>query len=196
MRNNILITRSDPLYPSKTDITIIEVQKHRRLYNYLIQYWRHNKKTLEFPPSADLILKYVPQLCFVPCFFLAYTLCRVGELKQISITDIIKRKPFEIKSSKSKHVRIVPPLLDFSPALRNSIHPKTFIYVVSYDHLKNAIRGSKIRSKLAPIENILDLTHIFRHLSATFMFNNCVDIDTISYKLGHMNKDTTLKYIH
>ena len=70
------------------------------------------------------------------------------------------------------------------------------IYVVSYDHLKNSIRQAKKRANITPVNEILDLTHIFRHLTATYMHKKGIEIDIISEKLGHLNKDTTLQYIH
>jgi len=187
---------NSPLYSQETSISIQDVQAHRRLHNYLVQYWRRNHDKLDFPVETSLILRFVPSLCFVPCFLLAYTCCRVGELKQIKISDIKKRKPIIIKSSKSSHVRTVPPLEIFKPKLLRSISLKTMITVVSYDHLKNAIRQAKKRASIHMPNNSLDLTHIFRHLSATYLFNSGVDISTISEKLGHLNPETTKTYIH
>lgn len=196
MASESLVRRKSPLYPAEISISIQDVQRHRRLYNYLLQYWRNNMRFLDFPTSVSLILSFVPQLCFVPCFLLAYTCCRVGELKQIKISDIKKSKPIIIKSSKSKHVRSVPALKSWNPDLLRNIDPKVMIVVVSYDHLKNSIRQAKKRANIPPIFNILDLTHIFRHLTATFMNSQGIDISIISDKLGHLNKETTAKYIH
>ena len=177
-------------------ITIQDVQKHRRLYNYLLQYWRHNMRDLNFPIPTDVILHCVPQLCFVPCFLLAHTCCRFGELRQIKISDIRNRKMIQIESSKGKHTRLIPSLSDFNPRLRESIDPKTLVRVVSYDHLKNAIQKAKHRGKLPSIPSILDSTHVFRHYEATHLHSQGFDIDLISERLGHLNKETTLKYIH
>lgn len=185
-----------PLYPAGISITIQDVQRHRRLYNYFIQYWRHNKRSLGFAPPVHDILSYVPCLCFVPCFLLAYTCCRVGELKQISLDDILKNNALIIKSSKSKHIRSIKPFEPWNPHLLSSINPDTMMIVVSYDHLKNSIRQAKKRANVPPIDNILDLTHIFRHLTATFLHNRGDDISSIGEKLGHLNIDTTKQYIH
>lgn len=190
------IKSNSPLYQAGVSISIQDVQRHRRLLNYIKSMWRRSQRELKFPPDVNLILEYIPHLCFVPCFFLAYTCCRVGELKQIKMSNILHNKPFEIKSSKSKHIKQIPGLPDYNITLRQSLDQKTMIIVVSYDHLKNAIRQSKKRANLEPIENILDLTHIFRHYTATFMFNKGHSLDEISNKLGHLNHDTTLKYIH
>jgi len=185
-----------PLYPPSTSITIHNIQSHRRLHNYLRQLYRKNKRDFDFSPEIMTILEFVPHLCFVPCFLLAYTCCRVGELKQINISDLLQGKSIKIKSSKSKHIRSVPALPIFNPILLRSIDPKTMIIVVSYDHLKNSIRQAKKRGNLPSIENILDLTHIFRHYTATWMNDHGFHIDYISEKLGHLNTETTRKYIH
>lgn len=183
-------------YNCSESITIQDVQRHRRLYNYLLLYWRNNRLSLNFPEPSDIILHYVPQLCFVPCFLLAYTCCRFGELKQIKISDILNRQVININSSKSKHTRQIPALSDFKPAIRMSIDPNTLVYVISYDHLKNTIHKAKKRGKLPPIPSALDVTHVFRHYEATYLNSKGLDIDSISERLGHLNRATTLKYIH
>ncbi|MBA7577397.1 hypothetical protein ES708_19248 [subsurface metagenome] len=189
-------TPSVPRYNCGVNVTIPDIQKHRRFYNYFIQYWRHNRRILDFSDPSNTILSFVPQLCFVPCFLLAYTCCRVGELSQIKISDILDLKKMKIKSSKSKHIRYVPPFADFKPYLRKSINPKTMIMVVSYDHLRHSIVQAKKRGKLPHIPSALDVTHSFRHYEATYLNSKGVDIDIISEKLGHLNKNTTRIYIH
>lgn len=193
---NTTTKQATPSYNCGININIQDVQRHRRLYNYFIGYYRNNTKYLRFPVPTRLILEFIPQLCFVPCFLLAYTCCRVGELKQIKVSDIRKRNPITIKSSKSKHVRAVPAFSDFRPNIRMSIDPKTMMMVVSYDHLKNAIHQAKKRAKLPSINGALDVTHVFRHYEATYLHSKGVDIAYISERLGHLNNETTLKYIH
>lgn len=187
---------NSPLYPSQVSITIQDIQSHRRLHNYIVQYWRKNMSYLSFPDQVNMILRFVPSLCFVPCFFLSYTCCRVGELKQIKMSYIKNREPFQIKSSKSDHLKTITPLNVFKPKLLRSISLKTKIVVVSYDHLKNSIRQAKKRANIKTYDNILDLTHIFRHLTATDLFEKGVDLSVISEKLGHINPESTKLYIH
>ncbi len=193
---NTTTKHATPLYNCGISINIQDVQRHRRLYNYFIGYYRNQVKHLDFPRQTCLILEFIPQLCFVPCFLLAYTCCRVGELKQIKISDIRKGEPIIIKSSKSKHIRTVPALSNFRPNIRMSIDPKTMMMVVSYDHLKNAIHQAKKRAKLPRINGALDVTHVFRHYEATYLHSKGVDIELISERLGHLINDTTLNYIH
>lgn len=188
--------RSTAPYQLERDVGIHDVQRHRRLYNYLIGYYRHNMKYPRFPIQTCFILEFIPQLCFVPCFLLAYTCCRVGELKQIKISDIRTGNPIVIKSSKSKHIRTVPALSNFRPHIRMSIDQRTLVVVVSYDHLRNAIHQAKKRAKLPRINGSLDVTHVFRHYEATCLHSKGVDIELISERLGHLSNDTTLKYIH
>lgn len=185
-----------PLYNKGVSITIQDVQSHRRLCSYLKQYWRHNRHSLDFPSPTEVILSFVPQLCFVPCFLLAYTCCRVGELNQIKISSIRNLKRIKIQSSKSKHFRYVPALVDFRPGQRLSINPKTMLMVCSYDHLKHSIIQAKKRGNLPRIDSALDLTHSFRHYEATYLNSKGVDLAIISNRLGHLDKKTTLCYIH
>ena len=188
--------RSTAPYQLERDVGIHDVQRHRRLYNYFIGYYRNNPKYLDFPIPTRLILEFIPQLCFMPCFLMAYTCCRVGELKQIKISDIRTGNPIVIKSSKSKHIRTVPAFSDFRPHIRMSIDQRTMMIVVSYDHLRNAIHQAKKRAKLPRINGALDVTHVFRHYEATYLHSKGVGIKLISERLGHLINDTTFKYIH
>ncbi len=193
---NTTTKQTNAPYRVGKSVGIFDVQRHRRLYNYFIGYYRNNMKSLKFPIPTRLILEFIPQLCFMPCFLMAYTCCRVGELKQIKISDIRTGKPITIKSSKSKHIRVVPAFSDFRPHIRMSIDQRTLMIVVSYDHLVNAIHQAKKRAKLPRINGALDVTHVFRHYEATYLNSKGVDIEVISERLGHLSNDTTLKYIH
>ncbi|MBA7533512.1 hypothetical protein ES705_25752 [subsurface metagenome] len=194
--NEIEIPSGDPLYTSKVSITLPTVRQHRRLYNYMVHYWRNNSRSLDFPPSVNDILTFVPQLCFVPCFFLAYTCCRVNELKQLRLSDIKNRRPFKIKASKSKRVRYIKSLNVFKPKTLHSIDPDTLLYVVSYDHLKNAIRSAKKRASIEVNMDRHDLTHIFRHLITMYKHKKGVEDSVLSDMLGHLSPQSLRSYIH
>jgi integrase len=45
-------------------------------------------------------------------------------------------------------------------------------------------------------KNILDCTHIFRHIEASWMNAQKIPLSDISYKLGHESDKSTSKYIH
>jgi len=138
----------------------------------------------------------LPPLSFVPAFLQIYTLSRYNELWQILLCDIRERLPIEIRSSKSKHVRLIDPLPFYKPDLLHSIDPRTFVSVISYDKYKMDIKKVKGFLGLTQDIGILDCTHIFRHIEATFKSSRGDDHKSISNQLGHSNPKTTLKYIH
>lgn len=196
-KNSVQIPLERPsIYHRRLVVNNNDIMMHRRLLNYIHRYYIHNFTSLDFSPNIHKILEFIPSLCFVPCFFLAYTLCRYNELSQITIKDIRGGSPFEIKSSKSKHIRTVPALFHFKlPALRQ-INPSTKLIVIGYDHLRNGIIQSRSRNNIQLPKTSLDVTHIFRHLQSSYLFSIGVPVSDISYKLGHETDKTTMQYIH
>ncbi len=184
------------VYIRRLNLNIHDITKHRRLLNYLQLYYRRNHSTFGFAPEIHQILKLVPSLCFVPSFLLAYTCCRVNELKQIPLTFIKGSGALTLVSSKGGHKRQIPPFNPYKDKLLQSIDPKTLIIVVSYDHLRNSIAKARDRAGISIGDDHQDCTHIFRHLQATFMRSKGVEVDDISAHLGHFRKSTTYQYIH
>lgn len=177
-------------------LTIQDITRHRRLLNYIQLLYRHTSLKKSFSPLSCQILQLLPPLSFVPAFFQIYTLCRYNELAQLPIELIKSREPLIIKSSKSKHKRTVDPLPVFKYNLLGSLDPRTYISVVSYDKYKSDIKKSKRYLNLPEKIGILDCTHIFRHIEATFKFSKGVEKKQIGYLLGHSNIKTTDSYIH
>jgi len=183
-------------YKMSMDISIVDITLHRRLYGYLITLFRDGcfKKTIS--PLSHSLLSNIATLAFVPAFLQAYTCCRFCELEQIGVHNIKTHSPFVIHSSKSDHVRSVPPVpLQQLPQLRK-INPATKIMVISYDSYKNSIKKSKHTLKIIEIKGILDCTHIFRHIEASWQHSQGVDLADISNHLGHVSHSTTRTYIH
>jgi len=184
------------IYTRRLSVSISDIQKHRRLLNYIKLYYRRNYGSFNFSPHIYNILNSIPSLSFVPSFFLAYTLCRINELVQINVPVIKKLKPFEIHSSKSSHIRSVPGFSPYKIKTLNAVDDCTLLMVISYDSLKNSIKSSRDALNIFIPGSGLDCTHIFRHLQASFLSSQGVPIDEISYKLGHMIEKTTHQYIH
>lgn len=184
------------IYKRSLSVNIQDIAQYRQLCGYLRMYYYFYRSQLDFPDITNIIVNNIPTLCFVPVFFLSYTNCRVGELSQITLQGIKEHEPFTIKSSKSKHERIVPALNIYEPEILNGIPDDTLLMPISYDHLKNAINRVKNQLHIETPSGTLNATHIFRHLFATFENNRGTEIKLISHALGHLNNDTTQKYIH
>ena len=183
-------------YQHAFSISSYEINRHIKLLNWFKQYHRRYSCQMQWPSSVISILDNVSNLCFVPTYLLAWTLCRSAELNQISLKQLQYFSAFEIKSSKSKHFRIVEPLTSFKVPLMQSFHPDTPVYVISYDQMRNSIKKARILCSVELPGGALNCTHIFRHLIATHMSKIGVSLGDISYKLGHSSTNTTLKYIH
>jgi len=149
-----------------------------------------------FSPTTNQILCSLPTLSFVPAFLQAYTLCRFNELEQISILTIKTASPILIVSSKGEHTRLVPSFPVFMTPTLQALDPKTKILVISYDKYKHDVKVSLKFTNFSYEENILDCTHIFRHLEASWKYSQGIKVSHISKLLGHKSVKTTGKYIH
>lgn len=184
------------VYRPRVNITIRDIHNHRVLQNYLKRIWLDSGIQTTISPESNRILRSLPNLAFVPALIQVWTLCRFNELKQISISDIKSNKSFEIQSSKSAHRRIIPSFPCGSPLQRKRLSNQTLIIAVSYDSFKDSIKKAKNIINLSYVKGILDCTHIFRHLEATWLHKEGLPLEQISYRLGHLNNETTKKYIH
>lgn len=177
-------------------ISIADVKRHRLLANWLLQLYRGRGKEFNFSPLTRDIFAKLPPLCFSASFLLAYLKCRFSELSQIKITDLKNGLPFEIKSSKSSHIRHIKPFPLFKKDILLNIPNKTPVVLVSYNQLKMSIRRARAEVFKFHVPDIQDCTHIFRHLEASHLRFQKVPMIDISYKLGHLNPKTTSRYIH
>ena len=184
------------VYVRRLSVDISDITRHRRFINYMKMYYRRHRSSLMFSPEIHMILDSVNSLSFIPSFFLAYSLCRINELSQITIPIIKSLTPITIKSSKSAHIRQIPPLVPYKIKALQGVPDNVDIMVISYDSLKNSIAGARDRCHIHIPGSALDCTHIFRHLQASFLFSMGHSLPDISDKLGHLNNKTTLTYIH
>jgi len=179
-----------------SSLTIQDINKHRRLLNYFQLYTRHSGFINKHSPLSLAILKTLPNLSFVPAFIQIWTGCRYNEIFQVRIEDIKSNNSIEIKSSKSKNKKLIPPLSLFRPNLLRSIDISTPICVSSYDKYKNDIIKAKSLLELFFPQNILDCTHVFRHIEASFLHSRNCSLSEISDYLGHDSNKTSSSYIH
>lgn len=184
------------VHHNRSTLTIQDMNRHRMLLNYLLRLYAISGIAHQISPTSNSILCRLPNLSFVPAFFQVWTLCRYGELDQIRMQDVKSNMPFVIRSSKSKHVRTVPPLPMRQPSILRQLSLQTKINVNGYDAYSDSLIRVKKDIGLELLPGHLDLTHIFRHLEASWMFLHGVPVPDISYKLGHIIDKTTQQYIH
>lgn len=177
-------------------LTMQDITRHRRLLNYFQLYYRHSGFINEHSPLSLAILHSLPPLSFVPAFIQIWTGCRYNEIFQVPIDAIKTNSSFTIQSSKSKYKKEIPALKLYKPNQLRSLDPRTSVSVCSYDKYKEDIRKCKIHLDIQLPKNILDCTHIFRHIEASFYNSRGRDLKYISDYLGHGSDKTTLSYIH
>ncbi|MBA7577307.1 hypothetical protein ES708_19156 [subsurface metagenome] len=180
---------------NRSTLTIQDMHRHRQLLNYLLQLYINAGISNQISPESSMVLGGLTNLSFVPAFFQVWTLCRYGELNQIRMEDVKSNSPFVIRSSKSKHVRTVPALPFRQPAILRQLSLQTKLNVSGYDAYSDSLARVKKILGLELLPGHLDCTHIFRHLEASWMFDQGIPISDISYKLGHLSDQTTHQYI-
>ncbi|MEG2086128.1 MAG: tyrosine-type recombinase/integrase [Clostridia bacterium] len=148
---------------------------------------------------------------------LLYTGFRVGELINLKVNDImLKSNVLRVISGKGDKDRVVPInenvdllqlLNDYIEIERKQslvkfkLNNKTFPYVFISNNgtqltEKNINNMIKVQCSQAKVENYYEITpHNLRHTFATDLYNNGVDLLTISRILGHESVATTQLYI-
>ncbi|GAH94775.1 unnamed protein product [marine sediment metagenome] len=69
------------------------------------------------------------------------------------------------------------------------------INVISYDSYKISINKAKKKISLGKNIGTLDVSHIWRHIEASWMSDQGIPIEEISEKMGHLCLKTTKGYI-
>ncbi len=182
-------------YHRRLDISREDVRRHQELYNYLRRMYLDCKLNKTISPISDILLNNLPTLSFVPALLQVWTLCRYGELKQISFQTIKHNLSFSIKSSKSDHFRTIKPFPWWDPLQLRRLSAATMINVISYDSYKISINRAKKRIGLVSDVSILEVSHIWRHIEASWMSDQGIPIEEISEKMGHLCHNTTKGYI-
>lgn len=195
-RTSSLNTKRPGKNTSRLHVDLRAMHDHRLLLNYLRQYYAKNLDHLDFPPETMVILESLPDLCFVPCFLMAWSLCRYSELSQLNVGRLKARYRVTIKSSKGGHLRTIAPMREFRDSQLQSLADDAPLIVVGYDRIRSSLNSIRDHFNFRLDQDILDSTHIFRHIQATYMFEQKIPMNIISDKLGHFHKSTTLRYIH
>ncbi|MBA7540738.1 hypothetical protein ES705_33040 [subsurface metagenome] len=182
------------VYLRRLEISRQDVHRHQDLFNYLRLMYLDGCLSAQISPISDALLNCLPTLSFVPALLQVWTLCRYNELKQISFQTIKRNEPFVINSSKSKHTRTIKPFPWYAPGKLRKLSNLTMINVVSYDSYKISINRAKKAIALNADSGILDVSHIWRHIEASWMYELGIPLEDISYKMGHLNSKTTRGY--
>jgi len=183
------------VYQRRLEISQRDVHRHQELFNYCMRMYLKCNLNRFISPLSDLLLTNLPSLAFVPALLQVWTLCRYGELKQISFDTIKHNESFHIKSSKSVHSRTIKPFPWYDPDLLRRLSDATIINVISYDSYKISINRAKKKMSFGKSIGMLDVSHIWRHIEASWMSDQGIPIEEISEKMGHLCHNTTKGYI-
>lgn len=148
------------------------------------------------PWMAWDICQRVPIRSKGACLVMALTSCRYSEIDWVDYEDMFNGTSFLIFQPKQEKFRHHPALLYGVGAGASDWDDTTPICVVSYDQTRGDIQRALPDEIRSLSHNWNDSTHIFRHLNATWMYKQGMDLVQISSYLDHKSTEATESYIH
>lgn len=181
----------------KVDITrIYEVERSLQWARALQEAVDKLTKAGYISTEARNICKSVSRLSWLPACLQALTFCRFSELKSIDLGELLVSDKITLKQSKTKTDRIVY-LQHFDLELdAYDLEPDARILHTNYDAYRNDLKRVIPRRIHKVLEFSSDITHVFRHLHASYLHASGYTIKEIMAEFGHTSEETTRRYIH
>lgn len=167
--------------------------KISREVNYELQ---HKHYTYNFPEFSLQLVSSIHYLYKLQAFVLMKSLLRFSDAKSISLRKAVTLGHIETVTQKTKK-NIVIPFQIFEPRLESMLIALSF-YPQIWDYVG---LSNELRYKLRDINFPLDfggkaLTHVFRHLQASYLYSKEFPLSYISELLGDSESITKNYYIH
>lgn len=138
----------------------------------------------------------VNSLHWLPACLQCLSSCRFNELEQISLQDILYSLPQRIFQKKTKTFREINHLFLVEESKDLGLDFNAKIMHTSYDSYRNDLERSLPLHICEALKDSHSMTHVFRHLRASWMHANKVPIQEISEYFQHQSIEATRKYIH
>jgi len=145
--------------------------------------------------TYDLIMSLDP-ICRIPCVCLSLLGLRWSDLTNLNLEILSKNNFISVIQSKTSRTKRIDNTYIYRELKDSHPDPNIPIIVCTYEHVRKDIRNKRRFTRIRIPKDCMDETHIFRHLTASWMNHQAFPISAISKKLGHINKESTLKYIH
>jgi len=145
--------------------------------------------------SLSIARSVDPQCRLAAIVQCAYAIRR-SELNEISMSRVFAGLPQQIWQSKTTSMRSLPPWPGLDPQHKLDFEEPKNISLVSMNAYEHALRLSIPRFVLDAIPNEQHVTHVFRHLRATFIFKKTQSTDAVQQYFGHVDPSVSRDYVH
>lgn len=157
---------------------------------------QHKFYSENFPEFSIQLVSSIHYLFKLQTFVLMKSLLRFSDAKQINLRKSVSLKLIKVIMQKTKKEVIIPFNI-LNPSLESQlITLTTYAEIWDYVGLSNELRY-KLREINFPLDfNGKALTHVFRHLQASFLFSREYPLSYISQLLGDSESVVKNYYIH
>jgi integrase len=172
------------------------LEHHRRIHGSVISAISKAAENQYIDCISFRICRSVNYLATLPCTLLALFSLRYSELFDLDFNELRTKKRIKIYQGKNKSFKWHDNTYLYDSLSHLDFDFTSPIVVVTYDYIKRQIRKAKASAGLRTSTKILDDTHLFRHLTASWLNHlNCSDKE-ISKRLGHKDPISNQSYIH
>lgn len=177
-------------------ITRAVLNSHRRIFNCFKEAVIEASHNQFIDPLSPLIINRLNYLAIVPCSLLSLFSCRWSELDQFDLMSLRTKKRLGLQQPKTNKKRWVDNSYLYSHLSNIDEPDKLPLVACTYDFVRIQIKKVKIGFNVCFEKKVQDETHIFRHLTASYMAHLGCNLSDISKRLGHQKEESTLGYIH
>ncbi len=184
------------LYHRTLTLTLEGLNKHRKLIP-LFQRSMENSMSddLTDPLTYKLIMSLDP-ICRIPCICLSLLGLRWSDLQSLTVDHLKIKKRISLIQSKTGQTKSINNKYIFTVLSPQTFDPSIPLVCCTYEHVRKDIQDKRRFASIRIPKACNDATHIFRHLTASWLYHKDFSVMEISKKLGHLNKESTLKYVH
>jgi len=149
----------------------------------------------QIDPISFRLLSGLSGVAFIPSACLSLFALRFSELTNFSFRVLQASSVLSIYQPKTNSTKQIDNSFLYNALAGLDISEDTRLLLISYSSLRLQISLAYRRLSFVRPDDIQDFTHIFRHLSTSWLFSKGVDRAILSKRLGHASPDTVERYI-
>lgn len=177
-------------------LTIERVEAEIAVANWLIRTMETFARYGRFDPVSVRICKDVERTAKLQAALLASTGVRYSEMIQLDLVRLVEGGVQEVhmpKTGRTRYVSLDYGKMDVDPA---PWAEKATVNRLSYNALSLALSRAIPFSIKKHLDRSHHNTHVFRHLSASWMSAQGASVKEIAGWLGHSSEQAALSYLH
>lgn len=148
-------------------------------------------------PWSLKLVKELGRQCRTIGAVMAWTKLRHVDSKKLTRDDVFRSSSFDVSIQKTGAVRTIDPIRpDGNESLFDRVPDSARVDVCSYGQLNRQVHRARARIGLEIPGISKDGTHTWRHLHASWMYENGHTVSEIRDFFGHAENSVTQQYIH